>query len=1280
MAELAEGQIEENSLRNAGFSEEEVSQWKGETVDSLSKGGFSQREINDYFGVKDPDTSAMKGFVKENLQKEKEKRQTIDASPKPVEAEDWVDALAAGWGMGVTNLVSSGPSPITLPENASRAMKVAMTVGQIAGDVPAMIAGGVIGGVTGSAVGTPALPVVGTVAGGVVGAEVGANALPQALRKIMMDHYEKGDINTFSEFWDRFTGASWEAIKGGVVGGLTFGAGRYAGAASKVAGQTVSGLTKTAAELTTMVSAGSALEGRIPDADEFLNGGIVLAGLGGSVHVARKLRNGFSQTASRPLDILDEAAQDVQIKQQMLQSNPDLPIETGNFEVVDSLVSGAKEKIQVAKDFLKEKGPKKIDEVYKDFVNDLDPVKQIVKLSKKGEEIPAAQDPYKLMRTYKDYQGKVQRAYEFNTIDYNTGKANGDGLKPILKRVPKKENVPLSDAETKILGSLSDEQVGTRDTTWKKFTSYLVAERAVELEKRGIETGVDIEAAKEVVTSGRGEYVNVTKELREYQRRIMQYAKDSGVLSEKSARLMDQANENYIPFYRLLEEDQKAGETGLGIPFKKIKGSNKKILDPIESVFKNTEAVFRIAEKNRAVEALVKVSESSPAPFLKRVKASQEKVNVKAEEVQKFLENNGYGTSRDSVKKDLKSKGLDLTDEQIDAAFKNEQHNFIEVSEGFSIFRPQKESLDNNQFVFFRNGKREVYEAPKDLAEAVNSLNGHPGLTGIWAGMFRGFAQTLRVGVTITPDFTMRNFFRDQFTAGSQSRFQQLPFVDALKSIGSIFKKDASWQEFLSSGGASGSFGEVQRTLDNNTWGVLKETGHLDQAWNVIKSPFRAMGVLSELVENSTRLAEFKRGGGVGGSLDQKIEAGFASREVTVDFSRSGAKMRAVSAFVPFMNVGVQGTDQAIRSFKENPTQFAAKATAMLTLPSVLLWWANKDDSRYQDAANWEKDLFWIVPTDTWEKSTFADAQSRPPDLKRQNADGSWEVNNGITYRFPKPFLLGTLFGTLPERSLDAFYKQDPDKFSGFTETLMNGLIPNVIPPLVSGPLEQFMNKSLFTGNEVVSNQMEKYLPEYQYREYTSETAKQIAKIVGYIPGLRDLGPKDAKLNSPLVIDNYIRTWTGTAGKYATELIDATLVGSGLVNQPPKPLRTIEEYPVIRAFMTRHPKAKLQPIEDFRENFEKTSKTVATVQMLAQKGDIKAAEKLINANPESFIKLDSINSAINNQNKMIQKINLSPDMSSADKRQLIDALYYQMSQTAKMGNELLKQYRSTIDK
>jgi hypothetical protein len=107
----------------------------------------------------------------------------------------------------------------------------------------------------------------------------------------------------------------------------------------------------------------------------------------------------------------------------------------------------------------------------------------------------------------------------------------------------------------------------------------------------------------------------------------------------------------------------------------------------------------------------------------------------------------------------------------------------------------------------------------------------------------------------------------------------------------------------------------------------------MGKAWNVAKSPFEILRITSELIENATRFGEFKK---VSGGLTEKAaiqEGGMASREVTVDFARTGMKTRAMSLISAFFNAAVQGEDRVIRAFAEKPVGTTTKMMAAITLP-----------------------------------------------------------------------------------------------------------------------------------------------------------------------------------------------------------------------------------------------------------------------------------------------------------------------------------------------------------
>jgi len=216
-------------------------------------------------------------------------------------------------------------------------------------------------------------------------------------------------------------------------------------------------------------------------------------------------------------------------------------------------------------------------------------------------------------------------------------------------------------------------------------------------------------------------------------------------------------------------------------------------------------------------------------------------------------------------------------------------------------------------------------------------------------------------------------------------------------------------------------------------------------------------------------------------------------------------------------------------------------------------------------------------------------------------------------------------------------------------------------------PMEQFANKSSFTGRPIVPFRMEKILPEYQYTPYTTEAAKILGSLVGSIPHF-----KHSDFASPPVIENYFRAWAGGAGQYALKLADELMIASGGVADPIKPIATLADIPFIKAFVIRHPSSGTQPIIDFYEEFDKRNKTLNTFRLLAKRGDPEALE-FFEENEADVIDLSGIANALSTMNGFVHRVMATKDIDPKEKRQLIDTMYYKMTETAKSGNRLFKE-------
>ena len=843
--------------------------------------------------------------------------------------------------------------------------------------------------------------------------------------------------------------------------------------------------------------------------------------------------------------------------------------------------------------------------LYTEAIDDLHPIKKV------------SDTAYQLARLTRGQFGKAEHFLEHGSFDFDTYATNGKPLRAIVE--------PIRD-------DLSG------------FREYLASKRAVEIEESGRKSGIDFLAARQVVTEGKKKFGRAAEEIVGYQNNLIKYLRDSGVLSDRAFEAMTEANRNYVPFYRVFfpEKGQPATKGfGPGNPIKALKGSERGIIDPLESIIKNTYAYISIAERN--------------AVGIKIVDA---------------LKDQGFKASSKAPK--FEGAEADLVDYL--------KQNGVHDAEALIDFVKASAADDGTVISAWRDGKRVSVETnDADLVTAFRAMDQQS--IGLITKIFAIPAKTLRAGATLTPDFAARNLIRDFQTALVNSKGLFTP-IDTAKGLMSVVRKDADFQNWLKSGGANATFVALDRRyMQESLQQLTNDTGLGTRAWNVATNPLAPLRMMSEMMENATRLGEFKKA--TGGSLAKEAlqNAGYASREVTLDFAKIGARMRAYNMVTAFANAQIQGMDRIGRAFKDRPINTTAKIAGGITAPSVLLWWANHGDPRYEELPDWQKDLFWIILTDKWEPIAQADAADKPQHLVRERA-GQMEFNNGHIWRIPKPFELGVIFGSGVERALSATIGQRKDAFDEFSKSVMQTLSPNYIPTAVQPLFEQWANRSTFTDRTLVPAYAEKQLPEYQYTPYTTELSKALGQVVSAFPGMRQaaseegavMGPAARALTTPILIENYIRSWTGGLGTYVLQASDLALRKAGVLPDPVLPTPTLADIPFIKAFAVRYPSASTESIQRFFDDYKTNKKFFDTWMAKAKEGDPAAMQRIQEAGgPRMFVQLDSIKEVLTEHTKLVRDIYKNPDMASEEKRQLIDGLYYNMIQIGQAGRQIMNQ-------
>jgi hypothetical protein len=163
---------------------------------------------------------------------------------------------------------------------------------------------------------------------------------------------------------------------------------------------------------------------------------------------------------------------------------------------------------------------------------------------------------------------------------------------------------------------------------------YLVAKRMNELADRGMSKRADnvLDGINKKYGAEVGNFDKIAKELYAYQNKQIDDLVSVGVLTREAADNIRAKNQFYVPFNRVIPElEDFAGTTpGQAIgrnanPIKAIHGSDKDIIDPIESMIRNTYDIQATVQKQKVMRSLY---ELAPDEFAIPAKNSMNKNRV----------------------------------------------------------------------------------------------------------------------------------------------------------------------------------------------------------------------------------------------------------------------------------------------------------------------------------------------------------------------------------------------------------------------------------------------------------------------------------------------------------------------------------------------------------------------------------------------------------------------------------------------------------------------------
>ncbi|HUX02742.1 MAG TPA: LPD38 domain-containing protein, partial [Phycisphaerae bacterium] len=659
-------------------------------------------------------------------------------------------------------------------------------------------------------------------------------------------------------------------------------------------------------------------------------------------------------------------------------------------------------------------------------------------------DLPPGSDPVELAVARADKAPAIARHFVLEYTTDMAGNRNGDSLRDVLAPVTKRI---------------------------KALTRYMVAARAMLLHSRGIQSGIDPQDARFIFQQHDSpEFQKALQGVTEWNQRLLDYVVEAGGLSEAAAKKIRELNPIYVPFMRAFAEGEKRTSGGIGKGLtrggkavKKIKGSGREIIEPLEAMIQQAERMIGSAHKSEVAKSLVLLEKSNPglAGLIWKVPPPMQATRFTAEQLKKEV-----------IQLAIDRLGVDPAEIAAGDMLSETWDEVLTVYTNASAYYGK-----DNIVSLVVDEKQQWYEVDPDLYAVLQGLDMYTLPRFLrWVG---ATTRMVRLGATgLNAGFGLiRNFLRDMGTFSVLSKHAKLGPLSAVAGVARDVAQTETAQTFKAMGGKMAGPLGYDRTQTQHLRGEMLASTIGDKVIHHAKHPVQALRELFGVTEAGTRIGEFapalryaeKKWGK--GSKDAAIYALNQAQDVTTNFTRHGRIGKILNQIIPFFNAGIQGPDKVLRTFHERPARTTFAALACLTLPAMALWWRNKDEDWFKNLPAYERAnyLHFRIPgTDT-------------------------------IVRIPVPFELGHLFQSIPVAVVDARYRDDPDGVREMFAEVFEQANP-VDWPAAIGPLIDAKANKDWAGRPIVPKAAEYKLPEDQSKRYTTRLMREIGKVIRYSP------------------------------------------------------------------------------------------------------------------------------------------------------------------------------------
>lgn len=501
----------------------------------------------------------------------------------------------------------------------------------------------------------------------------------------------------------------------------------------------------------------------------------------------------------------------------------------------------------------------------------------------------------------------------------------------------KRASVVLNDYLTDVNGTIVGDSLrerfrraGIRGEDMDRLTAYMIAKHSLDRDAqdkvvvdRGAIHADETRAYIQDVERNSPEIARAAQAFQSFRHDfMMEYMVNTGYMTQQTLALFEAMYPNYVPTYRVKDRGRR-GLGGQTYTIMRATGSTEEIINPIDSFVDMVNTIVAMNLRNETLKTWDRVHETYEGMgiFGRRVTEDTTTARMDMRGVQQQVENilNQAGAADDVIQQIMDAIG--------ETQYRRRGTGDVNLPSVVSVQMP------DGSMRFYEMFDQELFDMMAGTPD-----NGKSGL-GIIGNITR-FMTAMTTGSN--PIFGIRNALRDYQNSvnyGSWASNYVTGLGRWLNAAWDVFRdgwigehtglnrRNDTYEQYKALGGggwtrietgtrkgAEAYRGELFEGYNTSNIGrTAKWAGK--KVWNAV-----TLSRLNEIIEQTSRYAEFKHGQHDLTTPQGRREAYLAAQDVTTDFSRKGSSRMAaeLKAIIPFFNASLQGIYRTGRQVTES--------------------------------------------------------------------------------------------------------------------------------------------------------------------------------------------------------------------------------------------------------------------------------------------------------------------------------------------------------------------------